>query len=135
MNGFLVGQLEKVNQGGLVFCYDPIWLSTPGARPISLSLPLTTKPISGNRVYNFFDNLLPDSSDIRTRIQQRFTIPSNHPFDILNYIGKDCVGALQFSEHPLNKPQNIQAHPLREQEIANILRGYKQYPLGMHDAC
>jgi len=98
MNGLRVGRLDKEKQGGLIFSYDPLWLSTSGARPISLSFPLADKAYSGAVVYNFFDNLLPDSADIRLRIQQRFKILSNHPFDILSQIGKDCVGALQFSK-------------------------------------
>ena len=33
MNGVLIGHLEKVQQGNLIFYYDQEWLATPGARP------------------------------------------------------------------------------------------------------
>ncbi len=61
MNGIPVGQLQKNKNGSLVFVYAESWLNTPGARPISLSLPLIERPFSGDIVYNFFDNLLPDN--------------------------------------------------------------------------
>ena len=69
MNGLLVGKLEKNSKNGLIFSYDHQWLVTPGARPISLSLPLINELFTGDIVYNFFDNLLPDNSRIRARIQ------------------------------------------------------------------
>jgi HipA-like protein len=47
-------------------------LHSPGAGPISLSLPLVEKPFVGDVVHNFFDNLLPDNPQIRTRIQTTF---------------------------------------------------------------
>lgn len=61
MNGILVGKLEKSIAGALTFSYDQKWLNTSSARPISLSLPLVAEQFSGNVVYNFFDNLLPEN--------------------------------------------------------------------------
>ncbi|AHE67537.1 HipA N-terminal domain-containing protein [Legionella oakridgensis] len=72
MNGLLVGELEKTNQGALKFTYHQEWLNREGARPLSLSLPLVAHSYSGDVVYNFFDNLLPDNQQIRARIQARF---------------------------------------------------------------
>lgn len=95
MNGRLVGYLRKRSSGAMNFQYAPEWLATPGARPISLSLPLKSAAYEGDRVYNFFDNLLPDSERIRAMIQTRFQIASSQPFDLLAAIGLDCVGAIQ----------------------------------------
>ena len=132
MNGILVGQLEKTSKSGLTFAYDQQWLKTPGARPISLSLPLVNQLFAGDVVYNFFDNLLPDNSQIRARIQTKFHIATNQPFDLLAGIGKDCVGAIQLieGEIPFCK---LNSEPLNEKEITAILRGYQEYPLGMTD--
>lgn len=69
MNGRLVGYFRKLSSSALVFQYATEWLATPGSRPVFLSLPL-----EGDRVYNFFDNLLPDSEQIRAMIQTRFRI-------------------------------------------------------------
>lgn len=96
MNGILVGKLEKdPKTTSLKFSYEKNWLSLTGARPISLSLPLSEKIYTGDLVFNFFDNLLPDNIDIRKRIQTLFSVRSHEPFDFLAAIGKDCVGALQ----------------------------------------
>ena len=95
MNGILVGKLEKIASGGLTFEYDKDWLNTPGTRPLSLSLPLTFQKFSGDIVYHFFDNLLPDNPQVRTRIQRCFQAATDQPFDLLASIGKDCVGAIQ----------------------------------------
>lgn len=135
MNNILVGKLEKNSSGDLLFSYDPNWLALPDARPISLSLPLVPKPLSGNIIYNFFDNLLPDNPLIKSRIQTRFQTPTKQPFDLLASIGRDCVGAIQLVE--LNTTTYIphthqmSFHPIPEKEIASILRNTQTYPLGM----
>lgn len=132
MNGLPVGKLEKFAKTNLMFTYDPSWLNTPGARPVSLSLPLTDQSFSGDIVYNFFDNLLPDNPEIRARIQAKFHVTTNQPFDLLASIGRDCVGAIQLTEDEksiFHKKINFQ--PLTEQEIAYILRNHKSNPLGM----
>lgn len=134
MNGVSIGTLEKVARGNLIFTYDQNWLETPGARPISLSLPLVSQPFTGDKVYNFFDNLLPDNQQIRARIQAKFKIANNQPFEILGTIGKDCVGAIQILDAAAPPfEQTIEAKPLDEKKIAHILRGYQNYPLGMSD--
>lgn len=135
MNGILVATLEKTSTGGLAFTYDQKWLNTPGARPISLSLPLVPQKFTGDVVYNFFDNLLPDNPQIRAQIQARFQTPTDQPFDLLASIGKDCVGAIQMLDsETTNLSNQIFFQPLKEKEIATILRNTQSYPLGMTDA-
>lgn len=132
MNGILVGSLTKTNNASLTFSYDPAWLTTLGARPISLSLPLIDQPFTGDVVYNFFDNLLPDNPHIRARIQAKFQVATHHPFDLLASIGKDCVGAIQIVAGPLMAlKKEITCIPITTKEIAAILRGEQNYPLGM----
>ncbi len=134
MNGILIAKLEKQSNGGLRFNYEPSWLATESARPISLSLPLVDKTFTGDVVYDFFDNLLPDNSQIRGRIQAKFNVPTSQPFDLLSEIGKDCVGALQLSEViNLTDTHEIKYKKLIEKDIAEILRQYQKYPLGMTD--
>lgn len=134
MNGVLVGNLEKKPAGNLIFNYSQTWLDMPGARPISLSMPLTRQHYTGDIVYNFFDNLLPDDTLIRSRLQARFQAKTNQPFDLLENIGKDCVGAIQLLEsNTETDPKKILCNPLSEKDIAFILRHINQYPLGMSE--
>ncbi len=66
-------------------------------RPLSLSLPFNphNEPTKGPAVEHYFDNLLPDSNDIRKRVAARFKTGSVDAFDLLRAIGRDCVGAVQ----------------------------------------
>src|SRR5687768_232614 len=95
MNGISVGTLTRNVMGHLTFTYNRKWLDWPNSRPISLSMPLTEIPFKGEVVDCYFDNLLPDNELIRGRIQARFNAPSKRSFDLLSFIGSDCVGALQ----------------------------------------
>jgi serine/threonine-protein kinase HipA len=132
MNGLPVGKLTKTKSGILTFQYEDTWLSLPGTRPVSLSLPLSNKPFKGDLVYNYFDNLLPDNEQIRARIQALLSIRTNQAFDILEKIGKDCVGAVQLlKEESVSSIKSIEYTPLHDHEIASILQGYRINPLGM----
>jgi len=134
MNGILVGQLEKTAGGGLAFKYDLQWLSSSNARPLSLSLPLATQQFFGDIVHHFFDNLLPDNPQVRSRIQRCFKVATDQPFDLLAKIGKECVGAIQLASGEVTEDSNkILFQPLKEKEIATILRDTQHYPLGMTD--
>ncbi|MCP4486298.1 MAG: type II toxin-antitoxin system HipA family toxin [Gammaproteobacteria bacterium] len=133
MNGLLTGRLTRHSSGGLIFSYDKEWLGTEGARPISLSMPLRHQAYSGELVYNFFDNLLPDNRGIRDRIQARFKANTSHPFDLLAAIGMDCVGAIQIvadNQSPKDV-KKIDGIPLTDIQIGAILRNYRSAPLGM----
>jgi serine/threonine-protein kinase HipA len=133
MNGICVGQLTKLPTGAIAFQYDRQWLAAQGTRPLSLSLPLRQDIYQGENVYNFFDNLLPDSDRTRAKIQARFQIKSSQPFDLLAAIGADCVGAIQLCSADSVPKQTdiIQAKPLSTDEIADILSGDSDAPLGM----
>ncbi len=72
------------------------WMNSAAGRPLSLSLPFTGgPPLKGERIRNFFDNLLSDSEVISSRIATRFKTESAEPFDLLQAIGRDFVGAVQ----------------------------------------
>src|SRR6266478_4755746 len=89
-NGVLVGRWVLPASGPMEFSYDVSWVGSNEARPISLSL-----PIKGEKVGFFFDNLLPESDEIRQRVRSRFGTRSTDTFDLLEAIGRDCAGALQ----------------------------------------
>lgn len=133
MNGVRVGTLDKTRGGGMTFTYDPDWLESPSRRPISLSMPLSPATYAGHEVYNYFDNLLPDNPAVRDRVMAKFSVPVDHPFDILTAIGRDCVGALQLVVDKLEYNPVITATPLTEKEIAGQLRCYRDNPMGMDE--
>ena len=99
MNGLLVGEWEKTRSGELLRYFDE-WIHHEQGRPLSLSLPFTpgNQAYRGAIVTSYFDNLLPDSVSIRSRLAQRFQTGSIEPFELLATLGRDCVGAIQLKK-------------------------------------
>jgi serine/threonine-protein kinase HipA len=106
------------------------------ARALSLSLPITADLVVRGAVDNYFDNLLPDNPDIRRRIRQRFGTRSTEAFDLLEAIGRDCVGAVQLL--PLDQEpvgwDRVMAAPLTEAAMEQLLQSVAAPPpLGRRD--
>ena len=88
--------------------------------------PLASESVSlkGDVVENYFDNLLPDSIEIRKRVKNRFSANSTEPFELLSQIGRDCVGAvalLPVGEKP-EEIVTIKSTPLDEKQVESVLR-------------
>lgn len=138
MNGEPVGQWTLAASGRHEFRYTTRWLSSPAVRPLSLSMPLRPAeiPYRDSRVEAFFDNLLPDSHDIRRRLQARFGTASTNAFDLLAEVGRDCVGAIQLWPEGI-EPQHLQCiegTALDEAGVAAALRSAVASPaLGQGD--
>jgi serine/threonine-protein kinase HipA len=125
LNGIPVGQWRnKANSS--TFTYFPEWLEEDQGRPLSLSMPFTANndAYSGQVVSNYFDNLLPDSDIIRRRLAMRHNTGGTSPFQLLEAIGKDCVGAAQILPEDMQPDDLFSIHKraLDEQAIAKLLR-------------
>jgi serine/threonine-protein kinase HipA len=96
-NGQRVASWRMPARGAVELQYDDQWVNASQGRPLSLSLPFQpgNLPIRGDVVTNYFDNLLPDSEPIRRRLVQRYQSESTGAFDMLQQLGRDCVGAVQ----------------------------------------
>lgn len=138
MNGEQVGQWNIDARGQHAFRYEQDWNDSNGARPLSLSMPLRSPetPYRGLLVEAFFDNLLPDSADIRRRIQSRFGAASASAFDLLAELGRDCVGAVQLlpADQAPEDVRTIQGQPLDEAGVAAAIRSaVSALPLGQRE--
>ena len=137
MNGEHVGEWRLLAGGSHEFVYAESWLSSPTARPISLSLPLrpSREPYRAG-VQTFFANLLPDNQQILERIQRRFHTGSTTAFDLLREIGRDCVGALQLlpMEEGVPDVRHVTGEPLTTDNIAQLLAGSLGSPFGQQEA-
>jgi serine/threonine-protein kinase HipA len=125
-NGTYVGRWTIPKNAPMELSYDEGWASSPEGRPLSLSLPFTLDELTvkGERVGNYFDNLLPDSEPIRRRIASRYGVAGRDPFQLLGAIGRDCVGAVQLlpvGEQPQDVFQ-IRAKPLDDTRVEQLLR-------------
>jgi serine/threonine-protein kinase HipA len=124
MNGEWVGTWTTLRTQTPVFRYATQWAQSRRARALSLSLPLTADlEIRGPVVDHYFDNLLPDNPAIRRRIRERFNTRSTEAFDLLEAIGRDCVGAVQLlppDEEPVGW-NRVNASALSETELERLL--------------
>jgi len=121
INGQLAGTWHVHKNRPQEFQYADTWIHSLHGRMISLSMPFQpgNLPHKGDLVENFFDNLLPDSKEIRRRVQQKYSAKGSSAFDLLAEIGRDCVGAIQLLPEG-EKPDGwdrIEAKPLTDMEV------------------
>lgn len=95
-NGSVMGTLTQTDTGALEFRYEDRWREGAEIFPLSLSMPLALHEHTGPHVRAFVDGLLPDNQDIRRRWGRRFGVSAGNPFALLEHMGIDCPGALQF---------------------------------------
>lgn len=131
MNGELVGEWTTLRSGTPLFRYTPTWSQSPHARALSLSMPITADlNVRGSVVDNYFDNLLPDNPAIRRRIRERFSTRSTQAFDLLEAIGRDCVGAVQLlpiHQEPISW-NRVEATRLNDAEMEQLLLAVPSSP-------
>jgi serine/threonine-protein kinase HipA len=133
MNRRKVGQYFRDPDGALAFTYSLEWLAWENTLPISRSLPLRAERYVGQPVIAVFENLLPDSDDIRRRVAERVGADGVDAFSLLAWIGRDCVGALQFlaeGEEP-GDSRVMTGELLSDDQIAAILKDLGRTPLGI----
>lgn len=131
MNGERVGTWQRTRTAGHRFIYEESWLASVRVRPLSLSLPITPdRTVAGQVVANFFDNLLPDDERIRRRVSARFKVGSTEVFDLLQAIGRDCVGAVQLLplEWPPTGFDRVEYEAMNDDAVARHLRGVAAEP-------
>ncbi len=126
MNGAYVGSWNLGPNTPDTLQYDPAWTRSEQGRPLSLSLPFMpgNLPHRGPHVRAWFENLLPDSKDIRERMARRYRAGSPDAFDLLAEAGRDCAGALQIL--PMGTASAgvapLQTDPLTDAQVAALLR-------------
>lgn len=126
MNGAFVGTWRVHPHAGDTLEYALEWQASEQGRPLSLSLPfMPGKSMHrGDKVRHYFENLLPDSKDIRDRLARRYKTGSTDAFKLLTEVGQDCVGALQLLPEGVVPAgvSPVQATALTVSEVADLLR-------------
>lgn len=134
-NGEIVGYLSKQPSGAVEFIYADEWLSNEQAYPVSLSLPLREDAYKGAPVVAVFENLLPDSESLRSRVAEKVGADGTDAYSLLAQIGRDCVGALQFfpedADIDFSELHSIQGEAINDEEIESLLNNLARVPLGL----
>lgn len=133
LNSRLVGRLRRDLSGAISFQYEPSWLKWEFVLPVSLSLPLREQAYSGAAVIAVFDNLLPDSAQLRREIAARAHAKGTDAYSLLGAIGHDCAGALQFLPEDVEPgPAGaVEGDPIGNREIASMIENLATAPLGV----
>ena len=132
INGRLIGRLEKAANGAISFQYTESWLEWEHRFAVSLSLPLLPAAYRGAEVSAVFDNLLPDRDAVRRRVAERMGAQGTDSYSLLEAIGRDCVGAMQFlpEGEEVGEPY-VQGEAVSDQDIEAMLADLAQAPLGV----
>lgn len=134
LNGRLVGHIEMARSGAISFQYAPTWLAWEHTLPVSLSLPLQEQAHQGGPVITYLENLLPDNPAIRERVAIKVGAGGTDAYNMLEKIGRDCVGALQFVVgDDVPEPRALEGESVSDAQIATMLRNLATAPLGIED--
>ncbi len=89
----LAARLEE-DDDGYRLMYDPVYLSSDHAAPVSLSLPLRADPYLDKRLFPFFDGLIPEGwlLDIAERT---WKLNPRDRMGLLLACCRDCIGAVR----------------------------------------
>ncbi len=133
LNNRSVGRLEKETSGAVWFRYDRAWLDLKNSFAISRALPLSENSYRGEVVNAVFENLLPDNEGVRRRVAERTGANGADAYSLLERIGRDCVGALQFLPEGAEAEitPDIRGDPLSDGDIERLLANLDNAPLGI----
>lgn len=91
-NNILCGIIEE-NDEGYIFEYNEDYMLNPNAKPISLTLPLTTKSYQSNILHPFFDGLIPEGWLLQL-VVEKWKINKNDRMGLLLMVCEDTIGAV-----------------------------------------
>lgn len=88
----LAGIIAETDEG-YEFSYDDDYLENKNARPVSLTLPLSSQKYESKVLFAFFDGLIPEGwlLDLATT---HWKVKSNDRFELLLLTCRDTIGAV-----------------------------------------
>lgn len=96
MEKAFAGQLRE-HEEGFTFKYDPEYLRSEKAVPVSLTLPLQESPYESNVMFPFFDGLIPEGWLLEIA-ERNWKIDERDRMGLLLVCCKDCIGAVSIQE-------------------------------------
>jgi serine/threonine-protein kinase HipA len=125
----LAGQLIQNDGGQMTFKYAHDWVNSPGATPLSQSLPLRKERFRSKECRGFFAGILPEDNK-REIIAQNLRISARNDYAMLEQLGGECAGAITFMPAGQPLPERDYAYrSLSSHELAAILKELPTRPL------
>jgi serine/threonine-protein kinase HipA len=90
------GVLEETDEG-YSFSYDPDYIRSKNAVPVSLTLPIQNESFTSRTLFSFFDGLIPEGWLLNV-VTRNWKIPKNDRFAILLVACKDPIGNVGIKE-------------------------------------
>ena len=120
LGGRKIGILSQNSNGRMSFSYQ-----ADSSRIVSLSMQDKTKAYSHNLCEAYFGGLLPESDAVKRHIASKYHISASNSFSLLEAIGADCAGAIEFYPD-VGVSKYIDKYPLRghilsEKAINNLI--------------
>jgi serine/threonine-protein kinase HipA len=117
-----IGHLDQDDGGTLRLLTPP----ADDAPRLSLAFSPSERPVRPRVARAWIEGLLPDSDQVREAIARRHGVSSNSPFALLEVIGRDCPGAVQFTPAShIDEPRDDQLVPISDAQIAIRLRALR----------
>lgn len=130
--GAIVGSFQLNRHGEAVFVYSADWLARADPRPISVSLPLRSKPFSRRASRPFFEGLLPEEGQ-RIAVAKALGISEHNEFGLLEALGGEVAGALTLWPEgealPVPTPPNSPPRLMDDRELIELLDTLPSHPL------
>jgi serine/threonine-protein kinase HipA len=92
----LAGWLIQDEQG-YHFFYDQAYVAQPGARPVSLTLPLSETHYTSKVLFPFFDGLIPEGW-LLVIAEKNWKLNARDRMGLLLACCKDCIGSVSVEE-------------------------------------
>lgn len=126
LHGAPVGTLLQVD-GRLAFSYQPEWLASGQATPLSHSLPLQAEAFDDRATRPFFAGLLPEG-DKRRLVAQALGVSRQNDFALLDGIGGECAGAVTLLEQGQTPSEAVSANAVRWLDDADLVKLLAEMP-------
>lgn len=123
IEGKHAGRLMQDAGGRRLFAYDPGYKGSP----LSLSMPIRNDAYRQRVVDAYLFGLLPDSEEVRGDMGRRWGVSGANPFALLEHMGLDCPGAVQFTPSGDFNMQEDEGRliPIGREDIAARLRALR----------
>jgi len=92
-NGIQAGRLTETDDGEYVFQYHAEYVNNHPGKFISFSFPVRNEPFKDNRLFPFFEGLIPEGWLLEIA-SENWKINTNDRMGLLLACCKNCIGAV-----------------------------------------